>query len=42
VNGDRVEVGCVADGSAERSAYVFGTSGQGQQVLRAREGLFSG
>jgi hypothetical protein len=34
VNGDPVEEGRVADGSAERSAYVFGGREQGQQVLR--------
>ena len=42
VNGDRVEVGFFADGSAEPSAYVFGESEQGQKVLRVQEGLFSG
>jgi len=41
VNGDPVEEGCVANGSVERSAYVFGASKQGQQVLRAQEGLSS-
>ena len=42
MNGDPVEVGCVANGSAERSAYVFRGTEQGQQVLRAQEWLSSG
>ena len=42
MNGEYVEVGYVGDGSAERSAYVFGASEQGQQVLRAQEGLSCG
>ena len=36
MNGDPVEEGCVANGSVERSAYVFGASKQGQQVLERR------
>ena len=40
--GESVEVCCVGDGSAEPSAYVFGASEQGQQVLRAQEGLSFG
>jgi len=37
-----VDLGCVGDGLAEPSAYVFGASEQGQQALRAQEGMSYG
>jgi hypothetical protein len=41
VNDELVEEGCVADGSTDRSAHVFGASKQGQKVLRAQGWLSS-